>query len=127
MLYGFLADAVVVLHLAFILFVLLGGLFALRWLWVAWVHVPVFLWGAGIELLGWVCPLTYLENHLRRKGSMAGYETGFIEHYLIPLIYPELLFPGGFPREGFIAMGVFVLVLNGAIYWLVWRRHRRRR
>lgn len=126
MLYRLLADATVVLHLAFILFVILGGLLVLRWRRLAWVHVPVALWGAGIELIGWVCPLTYLENYFRAKAGQAGYGTGFIEHYLLPLIYPDLLFPGGFPRIGFTVIGIIVLVVNGVIYFRFWQtRHRR--
>ena len=125
MVYGILSDATVILHLAFIVFVLLGGFLVLRWPKLAWLHVPVFLWGAGIELIGWVCPLTYLENYFRALGRTGGYATGFVEHYLMPLIYPDLLFPGGFPRSGFLAIGIFVLVLNAAIYWRVWKRQDR--
>lgn len=127
MLYGILADATVLVHLLFIAFVLLGGLLAFRWPKVAWVHVPVFLWGGFVELAGFGCPLTRLENDLRVRAGEAGYSTGFIEEYLIPLIYPELLFPGGFPRWGFIAMGIAVLAINGLIYWCLWRQWRRRR
>ncbi|MDH3241727.1 MAG: DUF2784 domain-containing protein [Alphaproteobacteria bacterium] len=126
MVYRVLADATVVVHLAFILFVLLGGLLVLRWRRLAWVHVPVALWGAGIELIGWVCPLTYLENHFRLKADEAGYGTGFVEHYLLPLVYPEILFPGGFPRAGFTVIGIVVLAVNAGIYWVVWRRSRDR-
>ncbi len=122
MAYRVLADAVLVLHLGFILFVLLGGFLVFRWHKLAWVHVPAFLWGAGIELIGWACPLTYLEAHFRAKGGGAGTGGGFIEHYLVPLIYPENLFPGGFPRSGFIAMGVLVVLINGVIYWRLWKR-----
>lgn len=124
MLYRILADATVALHFAFILFVILGGLLVLRWRALAWVHVPVALWGAGIELIGWVCPLTYLENHFRAKAGEAGYGSGFVEHYVLPLIYPDLLFPGGFPRSGFVAIGITVLVVNAVIYLIVWRRSR---
>ncbi len=126
MLYGILADAAVAVHLMFILFVLLGGLPALRWPRLAWVHLPVLAWGIGIELIGWVCPLTYLENYFRRLGRAEGYAAGFVEHYLLPLIYPDLLFPGGFPRSGFIAIGIIIAVLNAIIYWFVWKRHRQR-
>lgn len=115
--YGLLADAVVVIHFGFVLFVVLGGFLALRWPKLAWIHVPSFLWGAGISFLGWICPLTYLENDLRRKGAEAGYSGSFIETYILPVLYPDLLFAGGFPRSGFVALGVFVLVLNGVIYW----------
>jgi len=122
MLYRLLADLTVVVHVSFVLFVLLGGLAVLRWPRLAWVHVPVFLYGAGIEFGGWVCPLTYLENDLRRLGARAGYPESFVEHYILPLIYPDLLFAGKFPPEGFIVIGLFVLVINGAIYWRLWRR-----
>ncbi|MCZ6849964.1 MAG: DUF2784 domain-containing protein [Alphaproteobacteria bacterium] len=121
MLYRILADATVVLHLSFIVFVLAGGMLVWRWRKLAWAHLPAFLWGAAIELFGWVCPLTYLENHFRAMSSRAGYATGFVEHYLMPLIYPDLLFPGGFPRVGFVAIGVFVLIFNAVIYWRVWK------
>ncbi len=127
MLYGILADAVVAVHLMFILFVLLGGLLALRWPRLAWLHVPVFLWGVGIELIGWVCQLTYLENYFRGLARAEGYAASFVEHYLVPLIYPDLLFPGGFPRSGFILIGIFIAVLNAIIYWRVWKRHHRAR
>jgi hypothetical protein len=123
MLYRLLADATVLAHLSFILFVLLGGFLLFRWPKLAWLHVPVFLWGVAIELIGWICPLTYLENHFREAGRAEGYTTSFVEHYLVPLIYPELLFPGGFPRAGFMAIGVFVLALNSVIYWRIWKRH----
>ena len=125
MLYGILADATVAAHLLFIVFVLLGGLLVLRGPRLAWLHVPVFLWGAGIELIGWVCPLTYVENYFRGLGRAEGYATGFVEHYLVPLIYPDLLFPGGFPRGGFIAIGLLVLALNAVIYWRLWKKHHR--
>ena len=118
-----LADLVVVLHFSFILFVVFGGLLVFRWPKIAFAHVPAFAWGALISFAGWVCPLTYWENDLRGLDPAAA--PTFIERTLVPLIYPELLFAGGFPREGFIAIGVFVLVLNAAIYWRVWRSLRR--
>ena len=104
MVYRILADATVLAHLLFIAFVLLGGLLAFRWPRLAWVHVPVFLWGAVVELGGFACPLTHLENQLRMRAGGAGYSTSFVEHYLLPVIYPDLLFPGGFPRSGFIVI-----------------------
>ena len=121
MLYRLLADAAVALHLAFILFVILGGFLVLRWRRLAWVHAPVAVWGVAIELIGWICPLTYLENHFRARAGEAGYGGGFIEHYLLPLIYPELLFPGGFPRFGFVAIGIVVLAVNAGVYIRVWQ------
>ncbi len=124
MLYRALADAAVGAHFGFILFVVLGGLLVLRWPRVAWLHVPAFAWGAAIEFGGWICPLTYLENDFRARGAAEGYDTSFIEHYILPLIYPDLWFPGGFPRAGFIAIGVLVVAVNAAIYWRLWRKLR---
>ena len=120
MLYSFLADLTVILHLAFIVFVVAGGLLVFRWPRLAWLHVPAFLWGGAISLLGWICPLTHLENDLRAKGLGSGYETSFVEEYVMPIIYPEQLF-GSFPRAGFIMIGIGVLLLNTAVYWRVYR------
>ena len=83
-----LADVTVLLHGAFMAFVVVGGLLAWRWRRVVWVHVPCALWGAMVELAGWVCPLTPLENAFRARAGEAGYRGGFIEHYLVPAIYP---------------------------------------
>jgi hypothetical protein len=121
MLYRLLADLVVVLHFAFVLFVVLGGLFALRWPRAAWIHLPVAVWGAGIELVQGICPLTPLENRLRRLGGEAGYSGGFVEHYVLPVLYPAEL-----SRDVQLGLGIFVIVLNVAIYTLVWRRRRSR-
>lgn len=117
MLYRILADAVVVLHLGFVLFVVLGGLFVLRWPRAAWLHLPAVLWGAGIELGGGICPLTPLEIHLRRLGGEAGYAGGFVEHYILPVLYPEALTRG----IQYILAGL-VIGLNLAIYAIVLRR-----
>ncbi len=121
MLYRVLADVVLAVHLAFIVFVFFGGLATFRWPKVAWAHVPSFLWGGGIGLFGWICPLTYLENDLRALGAAEGYASSFVEAYVMPLIYPEQLF-GGFPRSGFIAIGIFILALNAVIYWRLYKR-----
>ena len=88
MIYGALADGVLLFHFAFIVFVVAGGLAVLRWPWVAFLHVPSFLWGAVMELAGWICPLTPLELHLRALAGVGGYEVRFLEHYLLRLIYP---------------------------------------
>lgn len=118
MLYSLLADFVVVVHLAFVVFVVLGGLLVLRRGWVAWLHVPAAVWGALIELFGWICPLTPLEQWLRRRAGEAGYQGGFVEHYLLPILYP-----GELTREIQVMLGVAVLVLNLAVYGRVlWRR-----
>ena len=122
MVYRYLADAVLWAHLFFILFVVFGGLIVSRWPKMAWIHVPTFLWGGIIEIGGWICPLTYLENDLRMKGAEEGFTTSFVETYILPLIYPDLLFSEGFPRSGFIWIGLFVLALNGIIYWWIIRK-----
>lgn len=118
--YRILANAVLLLHLLFILFVVGGGLLALRWPKMAWLHLPAALWGAAIEFAGWICPLTPLENALRQAAGTAGYGGGFIEHYLLPTLYPHTL-----TREIQVAMGMAVLVLNLIVYAAVWRRRRR--
>ena len=119
MLYRGLADLVLVIHLTFVLFVVAGGLFALRRPRVAWVHVPVALYGATIEFVGFICPLTPLEIALRRRGGEAGYEGGFIEHYITAALYPT-----GLTREIQLALGVGVLLFNAIVYAIVLRRHR---
>jgi len=120
MLYRILADLVVVLHFVFVVFVVLGGLFVLRWPRAAWIHLPAALWGAGIEFLAGICPLTPLENHLRRVGGEAGYSGGFVEHYVLPVLYPA-----GLTQNVQLVLGTIVVVLNVAIYAVVWRRRRR--
>ena len=120
-LYGPLAEVVVVIHFCFVLFVLFGGLLALRWRWVAWVHLPAAVWGALIELAGWVCPLTPLEKWLRRQGGQAGYEGTFIEHYILALLYPR-----GLTRPVQLALGLVVIALNVFIYWRFFSRSRPR-
>ena len=117
MLYQALADTVVLAHVAFVVFIIFGGLLVLRWRRLAWAHVPAAMWGVAIEWLGWECPLTPLENWLWAQGGERGYAGGFVEHYVVPLLYPASL-----TRELQLALGAFVLVINLAIYWLVIRR-----
>ena len=118
MFYRLLADATVVLHLAFVVFVVGGGLLVWRKPKLAWAHVPAVAWGAAIEFAGWICPLTPLENWLREQGGQAGYSTSFIEHYLIPVLYPQSL-----TRDLQWLLGGFVLVITLAVYaGVVWRR-----
>jgi len=115
-----IADLVVLLHVAFILFVVLGGLLVLRWPRLAWLHLPAVLWGALIELSGrMICPLTPLEQSLRHAAGSVGYEGGFIAHYLVPLIYPP-----GLTREIQILLGILVLVLNSLLYTILILRRR---
>ena len=117
-----LADLVLIIHLAFVLFVALGGLLVLRFPRLAWVHVPVAVYGALIEFVGFICPLTPLENWLRRRGGEAGYAGGFVEHYITAALYPS-----GLTREIQIAIGVGVLVVNALVYTALLRRQRARR
>ncbi len=120
--YRVLADLVLVTHFLFIAFVVAGGFAAIRWPKIAWAHVPCFVWGALIEFAGWICPLTPLEVSLRIASGQAGYPGGFIERYLLPVIYP-----GALTREIQIGLGLAVLAVNaGAYAWLL-RRHLRRR
>ena len=115
--YRLLADFVLVLHAGFVAFVMLGALLVLRWPRLAWVHVPVALWGAGIEFLGGICPLTPLENHWRRLAGELGYQGGFVEHYVVSVLYPD-----GLTRGVQLVLGSLVLLVNGAIYARVlWR------
>jgi hypothetical protein len=119
MVHGLLADGLVVIHFAFLLFVVLGGLLVIRYPRVAWLHLPAAAWGALVELMGWVCPLTPWEQALRRRAGEVGYTEGFIEHYLAPILYPT-----GLTRTVQVGLGVAVLVLNAAVYLRVWRRRR---
>lgn len=121
MFYRFLADLVVTGHLLFILFATTGGLLALRWPVVAWMHVPAALWGALIEFGGWICPLTPLENWLRLQGHTQAYSGGFIDHYIVPILYPS-----GLTREIQMMLGLAILVVNGSIYGYIIVRHRRK-
>ena len=119
MIFRVLADLVLTLHFAFVFFVILGGLLALRWPNVAWVHIPVALYGAFIEFVGFVCPLTPLENALRHRGGEAGYRGDFIDHYITAAIYPQ-----GLTRNTQFVLGAAVLLLNAAVYAVWWRRRR---
>jgi hypothetical protein len=117
---SFLADLVVLLHFGFVLFVMLGGLLVFWRSWIAWCHIPAVLWGAGIEFLGWICPLTPLENMLRTRGGDTGYASGFIEHYIMPILYPAAL-----TRKMQIGFGIIVLGVNIAVYWKLWQKSRK--
>jgi hypothetical protein len=117
--YELLANGVVALHLAFILFAVLGGLLSLRWRWCTIVHIPSVVWAALIEFMHWPCPLTPLENWLRAAAERPVYESGFMERYLVPLIYPP-----GLTEAHQVALGIALVALNLAIYVVVWRRAR---
>jgi hypothetical protein len=117
MIFRLLADLVVLLHVAFVAFVVAGGYLALRWRRLAWLHVPAALWGALIELTGWICPLTPLENALRRLAGEAGYPGGFIEHYVLPELYPA-----HYTLALRLTLAAVVILLNGVAYGLYFTR-----
>lgn len=121
MLTRFFADLVLVIHLAFIVFAVGGGLLTLRWRGVAWIHLPAAAWAATVVLMGWICPLTPLENSLRRAAGETGYAGGFIEHYVVSLVYPAEL-----TRGTQIFLGAMVVAVNVGIYAAVWLRAKRR-
>ena len=116
MTYHLAATAIALLHLAFIAFVLLGAFLVLKWPKLMWVHVPAAVWGVLIEFGGWWCPLTKWENQFLRAAGRAGYDTGFVAHYIMPIIYPP-----GLTRGMEIALGIIVLVVNVAVYVRVFR------
>jgi hypothetical protein len=113
------ADLVVLVHFAFVVFVALGGLLVRRWTRLAWLHLPAAAWGALIEFTGIVCPLTPLEKWLRLRGGGEAYAGGFIQHYIVPLLYPP-----GLTRAGQIALGCLVVALNAALYWHAFGKRR---
>ena len=115
-----LADALVAVHFAFIAFVVAGELLALRHRAWALLHLPAVAWGAWTEFTGTLCPLTPWENALRAEAGAAGYTGGFVEHYLIPMIYPEAL-----TARTQVVLGMLVLAINAAVYGFVWRKRRR--
>jgi hypothetical protein len=121
MTYRIAADAVVVVHFAFIAFVVFGALLAARWRWLIWLHLPTFAWGVIIETTGRLCPLTDIENALRARAGQSGYPGGFIEHYLLAIIYPA-----GLTREIQLGLAVGVFAINAFIYGWLYRRWRRR-
>jgi Protein of Unknown function (DUF2784) len=114
LIYRGFADLVLVVHLAFVLFVVLGGLLVLRRPWIAWLHIPAAIWGLLIEYTGWICPLTPLENSFRMQGGDAGYSGGFIEHYIHALLYPA-----GLTRSSQVVLGSIALILNLAAYGIL--------
>ena len=116
----FLADLVMILHLAFVIFVVCGGLLLLRWRRVMWLHLPAAIWGAFVEFTGWTCPLTPLENWLPEQGGEASYRSDFIAEHLLPVLYPENL-----TRDFQLLLGTGVVVLNAAVYWWLWRMQMR--
>jgi hypothetical protein len=121
MILGILADLVVLLHLAFVLFVIFGGLLALKWPGVVWLHLPALIWGVLVELLHIYCPLTTLEIWLREQGQMGGYQGDFIDHYVAVILYP-----GVTPRIQ-VVLGALLVLINASVYGVLVRRWRVRR
>jgi hypothetical protein len=119
--YLFLADSVLVLHFLFVMFVLAGGLLVLRWPRLAWLHLPAVVWGVVVEMMGWICPLTPLENRFRALAGAEVYSGDFIQRYCLPVMYPEGLTP-----QIQMLLGLLVMVLNVAIYAVLIRRRWRR-
>jgi hypothetical protein len=116
-----LADLTVMLHFAFVAFVVAGGLLALRWPQIAWLHLPAAAWGAAVEFFGWICPLTPLENALRAAGGASTYSGDFVARHLLPLLYPA-----GLTADIQMLLGIGVLATNAAVYaWVLHHRFRR--
>ena|SRR5215467_14444449 len=114
--YRLLADLVILVHFGFVVFAVAGGLLMLKWRWFVWIHSAAIIWAASVELFGWVCPLTPLENWLRARAGEAVYNSDFIARWLFPMLYPA-----GLTRDIQIVLGIFVIVVNLAIYGLVFR------
>lgn len=117
--YAFLADLTLALHAMFILFVVLGAVLVLWRRSLIWFHIPCAIWGALIEFKGWICPLTYLENDLRTRAGASGYRGGYIDNYLMPLVYPD-----GLTSDVQFILGMAVLLINVAMYTLLWYKMR---
>jgi hypothetical protein len=122
MVYRTFADLVLIVHFAFIVFAVFGAFLVVRWHWLVWIHVPLALWAVVVEFTGWPCPLTPLEHWLRIKSGVAVQNIGFVEEYLLPLLYPAAL-----TRRLQIVLGSIVLGMNGLIYSWALRRHLRLR
>jgi hypothetical protein len=120
MIYRLFADFVVIIHAVFVLFVVFGGFLPRRWPKIVYAHVPAAVWGVMIEFAGWVCPLTPLENSLRARGGQARYEGDFIEHYILPVLYPH-----GIHRSTQLFLGMLALAINAVAYALYIRQRRK--
>jgi len=117
MYYAITADLLLVLHLGFVCFVVAGGLLLLKWRWLMLLHLPAVVWGALIEFQGWLCPLTPWEQQLRLAAGQAGYYGGFVEHYLLPVLYPP-----GLEHNTQLILGSAVIGINAVVYgWIILR------
>jgi len=117
MIYRLLADIVVLIHVAFVIYVVFGGLLVLKRRWTVWLHLPAVFWAAFVEFSNSICPLTPLENMLRNLAADSVYQTGFIEHYILPVLYPAAL-----SENTQVILGITVLIINTVIYGFVWMR-----
>ena len=115
--YEWLADGIVLFHIGFILFAVFGGLLVLKWRYLVWLHIPAALWAVIVELAHWPCPLTPLENWLREQAGEKSYETGFVENYILPILYPAQI-----TAQQQILLGGLVFCINVAVYAWLWRR-----
>jgi hypothetical protein len=123
MVYQTLANVVVVIHLSFVIFVVLGAVLTLWRRWIIWLHIPAFLWAIRIECTGGICPLTPLENWLRLKGGQGAYEGDFVATYLLPVLYPA-----GLTRNAQIILAMMAIVINVSIYGTIfYKRSRKKR
>lgn len=120
MLYRVAADVVLVFHLVFVLYAIFGGLLVFRWSRSAYLHIPVVIWGSVIEVMGWVCPLTPIEIDLRHAAGTLGYSGSFIDHYVLPVLYPANL-----TRPAQWLLGLSLLLFNVVVYTLIYRSRRR--
>ena len=116
--YKILADAVVIIHFGFIVFVVGGGALTIWWFKAIYAHVPSVAWGAAVEYFGWICPLTYLEDWLRMKAGLSGGQAGFVDRYIMPIVYPP-----GLTRKSQCIIALTLLALNISLWLLAWRRH----
>jgi hypothetical protein len=119
--YHWLADAVVLIHLVFVIFVVTGGFLVIKWPKFIYAHIPAAIWGAMVEFFGWICPLTPLENWLRRQAGQATYDVSFVERYVVPLIYPSEL-----TRQHQVFLGILVVAISIVAYAIViyrWRKN----
>lgn len=120
------ADALMTIHLLFVVFVVLGGLLVLWRSWMAWLHLPALAWGLWIQTSGGICPLTPWENRLRRLAGESGYEGGFIEHYLVPILYPHGLTPA-IQLQLAVGLAALNIIVYGVLVFRLARRKTGRR
>jgi hypothetical protein len=117
MYYRLASDSVLLLHMAFILFVLFGGMLTVWWRWIPFIHIPAAAWGFFVEVTAHVCPLTYWENYFLIKAGQSGYPDSFVEYYLLDILYPS-----GLTREIQLVLAGVVVIVNITVYvWLFFR------